>query len=932
MTKFHGNFVRGGLTVLAGAMLAAGIGLLAGCPSQTNEPPPVAHTSGFHGVVFGGRQAIVGATVVAYATGFSPGIPPTQIGKATTDPSGTFTMSFSPSPVINQVVYVVAYGGVSLSGPSGTNNSAIGLMTIAGVEKSTLAPVVGTVNINELSTVAATAVMKDHIRFVDCDTILSNSLTRDTCLSIPGGETLWRMAQTVGNLVDVTTGQSGAWLATYSSTAGAPLRAKLEKLDTLASVLAFCVNTNGPASSACTNLFGVTGGNPDTLMAAWLIAQMPALNAKGEAIFSRMPNSPVFSPVLATAPSTTESGFWTVGGERYVVAANAGGGDVSLWRMGTSKGTLAPVPGTSCGAGLPGNCQAAQSSKPIGVAVDPTGRYLYIANYPSDYVSGWSIDTDGTLSPLIGSSPQNDCGTTPARSNCFGAGDKPYAVAVSVTANGAYVYSANNDGNSVSAFKMGADGVLTAVAGSVCSGATSGASNCFAAGSGPFSIVIDPADNYLYTANNNGGDVSAFEIGTGGVLTPVVGNACSGTSASNCFDAGGSPSAIAVTPDGHYAYVADYASQDGIQAYRIVQTTAPTTAAGALSAIGAAVAVNNLIHGLVINPSGKYLYAANTNFGQVSAWTIGAGGLLGAVAGGSACLNGDSNCFAAGNRPWSVAVDPTGRFVYAVNRNGNDVSAFTINMATGALTGISANACSGATATNCFAAGSTPERLAIDPTGRFVYVSNNGGNNVSLWTIGSAGGLIPVAHSACAVPSDPNNCLAAGSLPSFVAADPAGRFFYVTNNFSDSVSAYATQVGPVAGHACGTTPDPMNCFTAGDAPIAIAMHPSGDYAYVVNCCSNDVSAFAITATGALTSLGAAVAAGTSPSAIAVTPTGKYLYVANEAGDDISAYAIDAANGTISPITAGASACNGISGVNNCFATGDEPTSVAIDPS
>ena len=36
--------------------------------------------------------------------------------------------------------------------------------------------------------------------------------------------------------------------------------------------------------------------------------------------------------------------------------------------------------------------------------------------------------------------------------------------------------------------------------------------------------------------------------------------------------------------------------------------------------------------------------------------------------------------------PFSVTVDPTGRFAYAANLGTSDVSAFTINGATGALT------------------------------------------------------------------------------------------------------------------------------------------------------------------------------------------------------------------------------------------------------
>jgi 6-phosphogluconolactonase len=43
---------------------------------------------------------------------------------------------------------------------------------------------------------------------------------------------------------------------------------------------------------------------------------------------------------------------------------------------------------------------------------------------------------------------------------------------------------------------------------------------------------------------------------------------------------------------------------------------------------------------------------------------------------------------AAGTGPISVAVDPAGKFAYVTNSGSNDVSMYTINATTGALTSI----------------------------------------------------------------------------------------------------------------------------------------------------------------------------------------------------------------------------------------------------
>src|SRR6202162_3751687 len=70
--------------------------------------------------------------------------------------------------------------------------------------------------------------------------------------------------------------------------------------------------------------------------------------------------------------------------------------------------------------------------------------------------------------------------------------------------------------------------------------------------------------------------------------------------------------------------------------------------------------------------------------------------------------------FNAGLIPVQLAVDPTGRFVYVANQLSEDITAFSVDASTGALTELPGSA---------FPIGSQPIALAIDPTGRFLYVS-----------------------------------------------------------------------------------------------------------------------------------------------------------------------------------------------------------------
>jgi DNA-binding beta-propeller fold protein YncE len=77
----------------------------------------------------------------------------------------------------------------------------------------------------------------------------------------------------------------------------------------------------------------------------------------------------------------------------------------------------------------------------------------------------------------------------------------------------------------------------------------------------------------------------------------------------------------------------------------------------------------------------------------------------------------------------------------------------------------------------------------VDPTGQFVYVANNGSNNVYGYMInGTSGALTAVFGSP----------FPAGSGPQAITVDPTGQFAYVANLFSSSVSAYNINGGSLS--------------------------------------------------------------------------------------------------------------------------------------
>src|ERR1700733_12999681 len=129
-----------------------------------------------------------------------------------------------------------------------------------------------------------------------------------------------------------------------------------------------------------------------------------------------------------------------------------------------------------------------------------------------------------------------------------------------------------------------------------------------------------------------------------------------------------------------------------------------------------------------------------------------------------------------------------------------------------------------------------------------------------------------------------------------VSCTQTGRFAYVANRQSNTVSAYAiANTGALV--PIGGSPFAAN----GTTPTALAVDPNGQFLYVANSGSNTVSVFSIDATtGVLTAVGLPTATDSGPSAVTVDPTDHYLYVANLTSNDVSAYVIDA--GALTPVT------------------------------
>jgi 6-phosphogluconolactonase (cycloisomerase 2 family) len=173
---------------------------------------------------------------------------------------------------------------------------------------------------------------------------------------------------------------------------------------------------------------------------------------------------------------------------------------------------------------------------------------------------------------------------------------------------------------------------------------------------------------------------------------------------------------------------------------------------------------------LTVDPTGRFLYvsALDSVDATVSMYTINqTTGLLTPTSPATVLTDGN---------PFQVVVAPSGKFAYVVNNfagsgNANAVSQYTVNSATGVLT---------ENLSSVVAAGNGPTGIAVDPTSRFAYVINRLDNTVSMFTIDPNTGSLTLNSTA----ADPTATIATGVEPFRIDFDPTGKFVYVTNEDS----------------------------------------------------------------------------------------------------------------------------------------------------
>lgn len=371
-------------------------------------------------------------------------------------------------------------------------------------------------------------------------------------------------------------------------------------------------------------------------------------------IMSMMSCSAVSSGPGASTSTGSSSGTTASSGSQFLYTANSGSGTVSGFKI-NSDGTL-----------------SALANSPVTTAV-PTYR-LSAANH-SLLVGG--CNSDGTCGISLYSIASQNGALSPSSS---ASASGSFSVALDPSASSAYATGGTlaNPTATLSGFSA-AGGGLSELPGSPYLFSISNGTNPVT--SGP--IAVDPSGKFLYmgsiTPQNQHTPAGSF----GASLRNSDGTLSGFSTVSGCITAGSL--AVAPEPGTSLVYascVDDWSGMYWIACMIVDSTTGnPTSATGFVSPNQ-----NELLLGVAADPSGKWLAATDVNNNLIHILSINPA---------TGALNdSQDHIFPTGGAPNAVAFDRSGNFLYVTNggyaysglSGSNTISAYAFNPGTGMLT------------------------------------------------------------------------------------------------------------------------------------------------------------------------------------------------------------------------------------------------------
>ncbi len=308
----------------------------------------------------------------------------------------------------------------------------------------------------------------------------------------------------------------------------------------------------------------------------------------------------------------------------------------------------------------------------------------------------------------------------------------------------------------------------------------------YTAGSYPIAVAVEPNGKYAYVLNNSSSDITAFAVtASTGALT-AIGTYPSGFSY---------PNKITLDPAGKFLFAK---TGSGIKAYKI------NAATGALSSVGSATPVSGGAFsdiGTATLSSGEYLYATDSIKSIVYAFSVDAStGALASIGSWSTDYNGYNITM-----PVALAVTPDQKRIYIASSYRSIVVCFDIKASDGTLSQFTPST---------YLTGTVPTLAAISADGGALFVTDQN-NGLTVFAIDSATGALSGAGSYGVSGT-------AGDYPFGLAVDPTGGFVYAT---CKKAGLYAWAIDPSTKALSGVAGSPFNCGTYSYGVTAAKLQP-----------------------------------------------------------------------------------------------------------
>lgn len=305
------------------------------------------------------------------------------------------------------------------------------------------------------------------------------------------------------------------------------------------------------------------------------------------------------------------------------------------------------------------------------------------------------------------------------------------------------------------------------------------------------------------------------------------------------------PAYICATPDGRFLYAVNWqtataAKNDTVSAYAINRKT------GALTFLNRVNAGGGLPNEIVVDPRGRA--AVVTNFGfhgaplgknnsSLAALPIEANGRLGEPFYIDHHTDVSSGPHSHGAHTHGAIFSKDDHFVFVAELGLNRVYAYKLSADKLSMTPFDPPYVS-------VKPGSGPRRLALSPDGKFLYVNHETDSKVSVFRVD--GGHLSEIQEISTLPPG----FTGKSATAEIQIDKSGRFLYVSNRGADDIVLYA--VDPVKGTLSTVEYIPA----LGKSPRNLTMGPTGAYFFASDQDSNNVAVFKVDAkTGHLTPTG-----------------------------------------------------------------------------